>query len=49
MGKQEEEQCDQGLQCLPLRLHFLDALLYGKPIIVKFLDNYSNFFGCPNF
>ena len=25
-----EEQSDQGLRCLPFRLHRLDALLYGK-------------------
>ena len=26
----EEEQSDQGLQCLPFRLHRLDSLLYGR-------------------
>ena len=25
-----EEQSDQGLQCLPFRLHPLDSLLYGR-------------------
>ena len=25
-----EEQSDQGLHCLPLRLHRLDSLLYGR-------------------
>ena len=25
-----EEQSDQGLHCLPFRLHRLDSLLYGK-------------------
>ena len=25
-----EEQSDQGLHCLPFRLHCLDSLLYGK-------------------
>ena len=25
-----EEQSDQGLHCLPLRLHHLDSLLYGR-------------------
>ena len=27
---------DQGLQCLPLRLHLLDAFLYGKATLLKF-------------
>ena len=31
-----EEQSDQGLYCLPFCLHGLDALLYGKSILVKF-------------
>ena len=26
----EEEQSDQGLHCLPFRLHGLDSLLYGR-------------------
>ena len=25
-----EEQSDQGLHCLPFRLHRLDSLLYGR-------------------
>ena len=25
-----EEQSDQGLHCLPFRLHSLDSLLYGR-------------------
>ena len=25
-----EEQSDQGLHCLPFRLHHLDSLVYGK-------------------
>ena len=25
-----EEQSDQGLNCLPFRLHRLDSLVYGK-------------------
>ena len=25
-----EEQSDQGLHCLPFRLHGLDSLLYGR-------------------
>ena len=27
---QTEEQSDQGLHCLPFRLHRLDSLLYGR-------------------
>ena len=30
-----EEQSDQGLHCLQFRLHLLDALLYGKAILLK--------------
>ena len=34
LGKQcrprSEEQSDQGLHCLPFRLHRLDSLLYGR-------------------
>ena len=26
---------DQGLQCLPFRLHLLDVLLYGKVALLK--------------
>ena len=28
--KFSEEQSDQGLHCLPFRLHCLDSLLYGR-------------------
>ena len=28
-----EEQSDQGLHCLPFRLHRLDSLLYGRDIV----------------
>ena len=41
-GKQSrplEEQSDQGLHCLPIRLHVLDILLYVKTIMAHF----SNF------
>ena len=31
-----EEQSDQGLHCLPFRLHFLDILLYGKATLFEF-------------
>ena len=45
-----KKQSDQGLHCLLFLLHLLNALLYGKTILLKFYDNYSNyFFGCPNF
>ena len=33
---QTEEQSDQGLHCLPFRLHRLDSLLYGKATKFKF-------------
>ena len=32
----EEEQSDQGLHCLPFRLHRLDSLLYGRATQFKF-------------
>ena len=35
-SEQTEVQSDQGLHCLPFRLHHLDALLYGKSILVNF-------------
>ena len=35
-SEKTEEQSDQGLHCLPFRLHCLDTLPYGKPIRVKF-------------
>ena len=28
-----EEQSDQGLHCLPFRLHRLDSLLYGRATV----------------
>ena len=31
-----EEQSDQGLHCLPFRLHRLDSLLYGRATYFKF-------------
>ena len=40
-----KKQCDQGLHCLPFRLHFFDTLFYGKTTSVKFYDNNGNFFG----
>ena len=42
------EQSDQGLHCLPFRLHRLDSLLYGRAILFKFLSDYNKYFGCPN-
>ena len=38
---------DQGLHCLPFRLQLLDALLYGKAILFKFLGGNSKFIVCP--
>ena len=31
-----EEQSDQGLHCLPFRLHRLDSLLFGRATEFKF-------------
>ena len=31
-----EEQSDQGLHCLPFRLHLLDTQLYFKALLFKF-------------
>ena len=31
-----EEQSDQGLHCLPFRLHFLDPLLSNKMMLFQF-------------
>ena len=31
-----EEQSDQGIHCLPFRLHFFDSLLYGRATLFKF-------------
>ena len=47
LGKQGrlKEQSDQGPDCLPLRPHRLDSLLYGKTTELKFIiNNFSNFF-----
>ena len=43
-----EEQSDQGLHCLPFRLHRLDSLLYGMPHSSNFRVITTNVFGCPN-
>ena len=43
-----EEQSDQGLYCLPFRLHRLDSLHYGRATQFKLLSDYNKFFGCPN-
>ena len=40
-----EEQSDQGLHCLPFRLHLLDTLLHGKVALFKFQGDYSKFSG----
>ena len=37
------EQFDQGLHCLPFRLHLLNALICGKTMLFKFYDNCINF------
>ena len=43
-------QSDGDLHCLPLSLHLLVSLLYGKATLFKFQgDLYSKYFGCPNF
>ena len=39
---------DQGLHCLPFRLHRLNSLLYGRATYFKFYSDYNRFFGCPN-
>ena len=45
-----EEQTDQGLHCLQFNLASLRRItLYGKASLFKFYDDYSKFFGCPNF
>ena len=31
-----DEQSDQGLQCLPFGLHFLDGFFYSKATLFKF-------------
>ena len=40
-----KEQSDQSLDCLPIRLHLLDALLYGK-ITIFFMVNTTKFSVC---
>ena len=40
-----EEQSDQGLHCLPFRLHLLDALLYRQPLCSNFRVITANFSG----
>ena len=42
------EQSDQGIQCLPFRLHRLDSLLYCRATYFKFLRDENKYFGCPN-
>ena len=41
--RSSQEQSDPALQCLPYRLHLLDALFYGKVTLFKFKGDYSNF------
>ena len=43
-----DQTADQGLHCLPFRLHLLDSLLYGRATLFELWDNYSNFWGVPN-
>ena len=38
-----EEQSDQGLHCLPFRLHRLDSLLYGRAHVLLVEPHSSNF------
>ena len=44
----QKEQSDQGLHCLLLHLHLLNALLHYEKKCFN-LDNYGNNFKCPNF
>ena len=44
-GQTVQEQSDQGLYCLPFRLHLLDTLFHGKTTFKKFQGNYNNFSG----
>ena len=39
----------KSVRCLPFRLHILDALLYGKITLFRFLGKYSLFSGHANF
>ena len=34
----QKEQSDQGLHCLPFRLHYLDKFLYGKSTLFMFKE-----------
>ena len=43
LGKQCRSSLHCLLHCLPSRLQLLDALMYGKTILLKFYDYYSNF------
>ena len=38
-----DQTADQHLDCLPFRLHLLNALLYGKAAMSKFKGDYSKF------
>ena len=40
-----EEQSDEGLPCLSLRVQLLNSSLYGRATLFKSKDNYSNFSG----
>ena len=44
-----EEQSDQGLHCLPFRLHCLDSLLYGEPHSSNFRVITTNCLGVRKF
>ena len=43
------EQSDQGLLCLLFCLHLLNTILHCKIQLFQLLDNYGNYFRCPNF
>ena len=45
----QEEQSDQGLQCLPSNQHLTDALLPSDIILLYFRANYGNYFSVPIF
>ena len=44
----DQTASDQGLHCLPFRLHGLDTLLYGRATLFELKRDYSKFFRCPN-
>ena len=44
----DPDQSDQGLHCLPFRLHRLDSVLCGRATQFKFQSDYNKCFGCPN-